>query len=270
MRYEARERLFTAAAYLYVVACCVVMLLPFGVTFFRSITFTEGFPFVSIESYTNIVGHFWPRVGISVNIGVATVIVDVLVAIPAAYALTRYAWKARRLIYLILTAVWYIPGISYALALILAYYLIFIYRPLLGFWGYVAAYSCGFFPIMLMSCIVAFRQLDPSYEEAANCLGAGRLRTFLSVTLPLIGPGVTAGILLTFVLSFNEFVTALLLSGPTRILTAPVKVFDDIQHAGMHGFIAAEASVLQIVSFAACLIYLRVVGTRYLRGTILI
>ena len=205
---------------------------------------------------------------LSAYISLITVAIDVAIAIPAAYALVRYRFRWKRLISMTLTAVWYIPGISYALALILSFY--FVFKPCLSIWGYVAAYSCGFLPIMLLSCIVAFRRLDPSYEEAAMCLGASRLRTFLFVTLPLIGPGVSSGILLTFVLSFNEFITAFLLCAPTGIRTAPVKVFDDIQHAGIHGFIAAEATVLQLISLIACLVYLKVVGTRYLKGLVLI
>jgi len=267
MNYGTRERLSSGLAYGYVAICCGIMLLPFGVIFFRSITAGRTTE-LTLDNYANIVGHFWPRVGVSASIAVATLIIDVLVAIPAAFSLTRYSFRFRRAIYLVLTAVWYIPGISYALALILSLY--FVYKPLLNFWGFVAAYSTGFFPIMLLSCMVAFRQLDPAYEEAASCLGAGRLRTFGRITLPLIGPGVSAGVLLTFVLSFNEFITALLLSHPTAILTAPVKVFDDISHAGMHGWVAAEAASLQIISFVACLIYLRLVGTRYLKGMVLI
>lgn len=266
MNYRTKEKIKSGLSYFYVILCCIILMIPFLITFFRSIIDPNGW--ISLDNYTKMAGIFWPKLGTSAIIAIVTVIIDVAIVLPAAFSLTRYQLKGKRIISLIMTSVWYIPGISYALALILSYYLV--YKFCLNILGFIIAYSCGFLPIMLLSCIVAFRRLDPSYEEAASCLGAGRLRTFFSVTLPLIGPGVSAGILLTFVLSFNEFITAFLLSAPTAIETAPVKVFDDIQHAGMHGFIAAEASILQLISLIACLIYLKIVGTRYLKGMILI
>jgi ABC-type spermidine/putrescine transport system permease subunit II len=124
--------------------------------------------------------------------------------------------------------------------------------------------------LSLLTQIVAFRNFDPVFEEAARCLGAGRLQTFLRVTLPLIGPGITAGVILVLVLSLNEFITALLISGPTRIKTAPLQVFTDIRHAGVRPFVAAEATILQLVSLAIVIVYLKFFGTKYLRGSIMI
>jgi len=255
-----------AVAYTFVTLTCAVLLIPFSITFFRSIISPKGY--FGFENYFKFAGIFWPKLNLSAYISLVTIIIDVVMAIPAAYALTRYTFKWKTIIGSLLLGVWYIPGISYALALILSFYLIF--KPCLSVWGFIAAYSCGFLPIMLLSCVVAFKRLDPSYEEAAMCLGASKVRTFFFVTLPLIGPGVSAGVLLTFVLSFNEFITAFLLCAPTAVETAAVKVFDDIQHAGMHGFIAAEAATLQLISLIACIVYLKFVGTRYLRGMVLI
>jgi ABC-type spermidine/putrescine transport system permease subunit II len=72
------------------------------------------------------------------------------------------------------------------------------------------------------------------------------------------------------VLSLDEFITALLISGPTRIKTAPLQVFTDIRHAGVRPFVAAEATILQLVSLAIVIVYLKFFGTKYLRGSIMI
>jgi len=240
-------------------------MLPFLTTFYRSLLSPrKGF---TIENYWKMAGIFWPKVGLSAYLAVITVALDLILAIPAAFALIRYEFRGKRFLTLLITAVWYVPGISYALAMILALY--FFFKPLLNIGAFIATFTCGFLPIMLMSCIVAFRNLDPAYEEAAMCLGAGKLKTFFYIVLPLIGPGISTGILLTFILAFNEFITSFLLMAPTGIETAPVKVFDDISHAGMHGFIAAEAAILQIMSLTICFVYLKILGTRYLRGTVL-
>lgn len=264
MKYETKEKISLAVTYIYVAFCCIILLIPFLVTFYRSLVTPDGS--FGLNNYLNIPWNFRETLVTSGKISLAVVAITTLITLPAAYSLTRYPFRFRRFIMLLLNAIWYMPGISYALALILSFYLI--YKPLLSIWGFILAYSCGFLPTVLSSTILAFSNLDPVYEEAAMCLGAGKLQTIFRVILPLIGPGLSAGALLTFVLSFNEFITAFLLFGPTKIKTAPVKVFDDIKHAGMHGFIAAEASLMQLISLAVCLVYLKI-ASKYMKGTVI-
>lgn len=265
-----RDRLVGSLSYVYLLFVSVLILLPLSITLYRALVIeTEDGGFtISFSSYMMVSEAFWEKVGVSAMISVLTVAIDVAVSIPAAYAIVKYKFPGKRTILTYLNGVWYVPGISYGLSLVLAYF--FVFKFLLGFWGFVAAYSTGFMLLTLMTSIVAFRGLDPVYEEAARCMGAGRLTTFIHVILPLVGPGITAGVLLVLVLSLNEFITALLLTGPTRISTAPLHVFADIRHAGIRPFVAAEATVLQLVSLLAVVIYIKVFGSRYLRGTILV
>jgi putative spermidine/putrescine transport system permease protein len=269
MKRKSTARLSNGLYYLYLIAVCSLILLPLAITLYRAIVVEdEGRLSISFDAYKMISEAFWDKVGVSLSISVLTVVIDVLVSIPAAYAIVKYNFPGKRIILTYLNGVWYVPGISYGLSLVLAYF--FVFKFLLGFWGFVAAYSTGFMLLTLMTSIVAFRSLDPVYEEAARCMGAGRLTAFVRVILPLVGPGVTAGVLLVLVLSLNELITALLLTGPTRISTAPLHVFTDIRHAGIRPFVAAEATVLQLVSLTAVVAYLKLFGSRYLRGTILI
>jgi spermidine/putrescine transport system permease protein len=66
---------------------------------------------------------------------------------------------------------------------------------------------------MILPLFVALDRIDHHMREASKDLGANRLRTFLQVTMPLAGPGVAAGILLTFIPMCGDFVTATLLGG---------------------------------------------------------
>lgn len=66
---------------------------------------------------------------------------------------------------------------------------------------------------MILPMFVALDRIDPGLREASKDLGANRLRTFLQVTLPLAGPGVVAGVLITFIPMCGDFVTAKLLGG---------------------------------------------------------
>ena len=66
---------------------------------------------------------------------------------------------------------------------------------------------------MILPLFVALDRIDAHMREASKDLGANRLRTFVQVTLPLAGPGIAAGILLTFIPMCGDFVTATLLGG---------------------------------------------------------
>lgn len=71
-----------------------------------------------------------------------------------------------------------------------------------------------FIPFMVMPIYTALEKIPHSLKEASSDLGAGRLSTFLRVTLPLSLPGVVAGFTMTFCLSFGDFIAALLVGGP--------------------------------------------------------
>jgi spermidine/putrescine transport system permease protein len=66
---------------------------------------------------------------------------------------------------------------------------------------------------MILPLFVALDRIEPVLREASKDLGAGRLSTFARVTLPLAGPGIAAGILLTFIPMCGDYVTATVLGG---------------------------------------------------------
>jgi putative spermidine/putrescine transport system permease protein len=78
-------------------------------------------------------------------------------------------------------------------------------------------------PYMIISITNALVAIEPSYAEAAQSLGAGPLRTFLRVTLPLSSPGIASGCLLVFLLTLSAYVTVTVLGGPqTKMLVSLV------------------------------------------------
>src|SRR5438045_9642265 len=66
-------------------------------------------------------------------------------------------------------------------------------------------------PYMVISIANTLSEMDPRYQEAAESLGAGPVRTFIHVTLPLSTPGVASGMLLVFLLTLSAYVTITLL-----------------------------------------------------------
>ena len=69
--------------------------------------------------------------------------------------------------------------------------------------------------------------MDPSLNEAARDLGAGPVRAFFSVTLPLILPGVLSGTLLAFAMSLDDFVISFFVSDTT--VTLPLKIYSSVK-----------------------------------------
>ena len=70
--------------------------------------------------------------------------------------------------------------------------------------------------------------MDPSLEEAARDLGAGPLRAFWDITLPLIMPAVISGSLLAFAMSMDDVVISIFVNGP-RLSTLPIKVYTQLK-----------------------------------------
>src|SRR5215475_5248158 len=78
-------------------------------------------------------------------------------------------------------------------------------------------------PFMVLTLIGVIGRIDERLEQAARSLGAGRLRAFVEVTLPLSLPGILAGSLLVFALSISAYVTPSLMGG-TDVLTLPMLI----------------------------------------------
>lgn len=79
-----------------------------------------------------------------------------------------------------------------------------------------------FLPFMILPLYGSIEKIDHSLEEAAMDLGAGRLRSFLRVNLPLSLPGINTGCLLVFILTVGSFITPELLGGPREIMIANI------------------------------------------------
>src|SRR5882724_2004743 len=68
-------------------------------------------------------------------------------------------------------------------------------------------------PVVVIMLAAALSHIDPNYEKAAESLGAGPVRTFLTVTLPLSAPGIIAGFTTAFAWTFSAFATPQLIGG---------------------------------------------------------
>ncbi len=94
----------------------------------------------------------------------------------------------------------------------------------------VVAASVMALPLMIRAARVAFEELDPRQQLAAATLGAGPLRSFLTVSLPLARRGLLAGVVLSFARALGEFGATLMLAGniPGRTQTLPLAIYEAV------------------------------------------
>lgn len=113
-----------------------------------------------------------------------------------------------------------------------------------SFLGLVIGHSVITTPFVIRLVMASLSEFDPAVEEAARNLGAGWWRTLFKVTLPLIRPGMLAGSLFAFILSFDELVVTLFLAAP-GMTTLPIRIFTFLQYSS-EPTISAIATMLII------------------------
>jgi iron(III) transport system permease protein len=107
------------------------------------------------------------------------------------------------------------------------------------------------FPFVFLLASSALQSVDSSYEEAAQILGAGKLRTALLVTLPLVAPAVLAGTLLAFVNAIALFGSQAILGLPGRIATLPTRIYALFDYPPQYGLASALSLIFILITVAA-------------------
>ena len=182
---------------------------------------------------------------------VATV-AAVAVGLGGALLTVRRRAAGARWIEALLALPWAVPGTVFAIALATAFS---VHAPWAGrvilvgtVWILPLAYLVRNLPITSRAIQAGLRALDPSMDEAAATLGAGRWRTLRRVTLPLLRPALLAGGSLAFVTAFGDFVTSIMLyTYDTRPIS--LEILSSLRQADV-GVAAAYGVVLMLVSAA--------------------
>ncbi|MCI8328117.1 MAG: iron ABC transporter permease [Oscillibacter sp.] len=91
-----------------------------------------------------------------------------------------------------------------------------------GFWGIAIVQTLTFFPVCYMMLKGLLKNIDPSLEEAARDMGASRSKVFLTVTLPLLLPGLGNAFLVTFIESIADFANPMIIGGSYDTLATTI------------------------------------------------
>src|SRR6516162_3197320 len=107
------------------------------------------------------------------------------------------------------------------------------------------------FPFVYLLAASALQSVDASYEEAAQILGAGKLRTALAVTAPLVAPAILSGTLLAFVNAIALFGSQAIIGLPGRIVTLPTRIYALFDYPPEYGLASALSLVFVLITVTA-------------------
>lgn len=216
---------------------------------------------LSLYWYANVPARYWDAVGVSLIVAAGTAVVSCALAIPAALGLVRARFAAKPVIALLLRAPLQIPYVVVGIAFLQTYYLIAGASGLqlrATYSGLILGHTFLATPYAIGSIVAVLSRFNIRLEDAASSLGATPWRVFRRVTLPIILPGVYAGALYAFIVSFGEVPVALFLGGPGRT-TFPVEMFASMQFDFSPALLAVS-TVMLLVSFLVLLVVQHLLG----------
>jgi ABC-type sugar transport system permease subunit len=156
----------------------------------------------------------------SLVIGLSVTVIGVAIGTLSAYAFSRYArWRITHGLYFVLMMTRMIPG----LVMIVPWFLLFKTADLLDSrTGLIVTYTSFIVPLVVWVLKGYFDTIPRSVEQAALVDGCSRFQVFLRVALPLAVPGLAAACIFSFLVSWNEFVYAALLTSSDQAQTIQV------------------------------------------------
>jgi putative spermidine/putrescine transport system permease protein len=175
----------------------------------------------------------------SVQVATLTGVIASLIALPASFALVRGRFPGRDYLYSLFTLPMIVPVVIIAVAC----YSLFLSLGLTGTrTAFVISHVIVALPFAMISIINSLRLFDQSIEDAAVICGATRLQAILKVTFPSIKPGIFAGALFAFLVSWDEVVISIMMASP-ELQTLPVKMWSTLRQ-DLTPVIAVASSLL--------------------------
>lgn len=202
-----------------------------------------GFTF---DNWTGVCNAFGvcEAFGMSMLVAITATVIATALGTLLAIALGRFRFRGRSAVSLLLFVPMATPEVILGAGLAAQF---FAFQVEKGFWTIVAAHVlfCISFVVVTVKARVA--SLDPALEEAARDLYGSSWQVFLRVTLPLLTPGIVAAALLSFALSFDDYIITSFNAGAVQ--TFPIWIYSSAR-----GGAAPEANVIATVVFALAIV----------------
>jgi len=238
------ERYGTHAGYLLITVVLVFLWAPIGVLVLMSFADQSSLTFppdgFTLEWYVVFLQNDGARAAFSTSLQISFIATPVAVVIATliAYAADRYTFLGKNTIQLLAALPIIVPLVVVGVALSLFFGSVGLGS---GFWSVVLSHVIRIIPFAFLIIMPTFIQFDTTLEEAAKDLGANEFGTFRQVTLPNIMPGIVAGAVLAFTISFNEFVYTWFVKD-TATQTLPTFIWEEIAWSA-----TPEVNVISVV-----------------------
>jgi putative spermidine/putrescine transport system permease protein len=252
LHYRTRRRLFSALA---LIVAYGMLLSPIAFVMIASFDYGQRAYVVfppdrfTLEAYWRIPVRYWDSLWISLRVAFSCMLISCAIGIPAAIGIVRSNLPGKAALLAVFRAPMQIPAVVSGVAFLHLYYVI---GPLLGLQfvgtlaGMVIAHVFAATPYVVGTLVSVLQRFNYELEEAALALGASRWGTFRQVTLPMLKPGIFAGALYAFMISFAEVPISVFLAG-SRTVTFPVEVFNSMLF-DFEPTILAISSIVTILS----------------------
>jgi iron(III) transport system permease protein len=253
--------LLKMGSYVYLIFIAVIVLLipvVLGLSAFSRRWVFEPFPtYWTLENFRLILLESPILIKNSFLFSGLALVFGVAFGLPAAYLIARTRVPGKDALEFVITLMLAFPGIAIGVGYMLAFWDTI---PLAKYWIIMPlALFARRLPYFLRMAHASYLQLDVSLEEAAEVSGAGRLRTFMTISLPLLLKGVLVGVMMFFIMAFQEISTAIFLyRGGWE--TLPIGIYLN-WHRGMEfGIAAAMAFLMIVITFILLLIASKIGG----------
>ena len=214
--------------------------------------------FRAIADHPEFISAFRNSLAIAVTASILATAIGTL----AALGIVRYRFPGREVVSSFLLSPLMVPTVVTGVALLYFFSRIGL-ASTLG--GIIVAHVVVTGPYVVRTVSASLAGFDRSLELAAMTLGADRWQTFRRVTLPLILPGLTAGAIFAFIVSFDELTVTLFVTGP-KLATLPIRIYNHITYI-TDPLVAAVSALLVFLTIGIVLILERLVGLDRLLGT---
>lgn len=197
----------------------------------------------------------------SVQVATATALFSVAAGVPAGRALGLYEFRGKDLVSIVLLLPVIVPPLCVAMGLHLWLIRIGLAD---SFAGVVLVHLTFCLPYAVFVMWGVFSNYNPDFEHQARSLGASPLRVIVRVTIPLTFPGILVAALFSFLLSWSQYLSTLIIGGG-KVTTLPILLFA-LMGSGDRPVAAAVSLVFVAPALAALLVSARYLGRRSVAG----
>ncbi|MGN1317566.1 MAG: ABC transporter permease [Lachnospirales bacterium] len=231
MKRKTKKKLKKGFSIIYCLIVYLFLFLPISVIVVNSFNATTSKPYLTWKGFTfdwyvklfdnhSLLQSF----GNTMIIAVAATLISTIIGTLAAVGMYKYKFRGKTAIDALLYIPVVIPEIVLGISLLTLFSNVNIPRGMLTL---ILAHATFSIPFVIFNIRARLSGYDNSIEEASMDLGAGRVKTFFYITLPVLAPGIAGGAVLAFTLSIDDVIISYFTNGQTK--TYPLKVMESIK-----------------------------------------